>query len=379
MKLVGRHTKKNIQETSQNNMRIGLLVYGDINTISGGYLYDRKIIEYLRSIGDEVLVISIKKTSYFKSLISNSIPRELENIQLDILIQDELVHPSFWLINQQLKKQLKCPVVSLVHLFNSARPVGTYQQVLYGFVEKSYLRTVDALILNSNETLKQANRLLNKKDLPNIIAVPCGDNFPEMENVKRSYDHSRLKILFVGNITQQKGLHVLIKAMHKLGENISLSIVGRDDLDLRYIRSIKKYISIKGLGNRINFYGPLTGEALRKKYLEHDVFVLPSVNEAYGIVFLEAMQFALPVIACVAGGAKEIIKENISGYLIEPEDNQRLVEIIVMLNNDRSLLKKISESAQQTYLLHPRWEDSGKKIKYFLQSLIEVRGKLIGQ
>ncbi len=59
-------------------MRIGLVVYGDINTISGGYLYDRKLVEIFRQQGDEVSIISLKKTSYIKALCSNSIPRELE-------------------------------------------------------------------------------------------------------------------------------------------------------------------------------------------------------------------------------------------------------------------------------------------------------------
>ena len=49
-------------------MRVGLLIYGNINTISGGYLYDRKLVEFLRKNGDEVTIISLKKTSYFKLL-----------------------------------------------------------------------------------------------------------------------------------------------------------------------------------------------------------------------------------------------------------------------------------------------------------------------
>lgn len=360
-------------------MRIGLIIYDDINTISGGYLYDRKIIDYLRNDGDELSVISIKKTSYFKALISNSIPPELENIQLDILIQDELVHPSFWLINQKLKKMLKCPIVSLVHLFSSAMPVGFYKKMLYKFIEKRYLQSIDALILNSKETLNQANRLLDNNDLPTIIAVPCGDNFPEAHAIKKGYENPKLKVLFVANITQQKGLHVLIKAMHKLDEHISLSIVGRDDLDLRYMQNIKKYININCLGNRITFYGLISGEALKEKYLEHDIFVLPSINEAYGIVFLEAMQFALPVIACEAGGANEIIEDRLSGYLIKPEDDHKLAEIISILDSDRSLLKEMSDASLQQYLQHPRWENTGKKIKKFLQSLVKERGVDFGQ
>ncbi len=192
------------------------------------------------------------------------------------------------------------------------------------------LKSIDGLILNSEETLKQANKLLSNKLPPNLIAVPCGNNFKKTETASKDYLKKQLKILFVGNITQQKGLHVLIKAMYKLKNmNISLSVVGREDLDLNYIKNIKTYIKINELGNQIVFYGSLTDENLQQKYLEHDVFVLPSVNEAYGIVFLEAMQFCMPVIGCKLGGAKEIINEGENGYLIDPEDSDTLAELII--------------------------------------------------
>ena len=377
-------------------MRIGLLIFGDINTTSGGYLYDRKLVEILLSHGDEVDIISLKKSSYLKALLSNSTPRELEKyeqieglnknsgLKLDILIQDELVHPSFWKINHHLKKQLKCPIVSLVHLLSSAMPVGYYKKLMYKTFEKRYLKSVDGLVLNSKETLKQARLLLQNKLPPNLIAVPCGNNFMTSDQVLKSEEASKnsftktLSILFVGNITQQKGLHVLVKALNKLGNTISLSVIGREDLDPGYIKNIKKYIKINMLNNRITFYGPLTGDALQEKYLEHDLFILPSVNEAYGIVFLEAMQFSLPVIGCKLGGAKEIINEGENGFLVDPEDDNRLVELINVLNDDRQLLVKMSESARQKYLLHPTWEESINKIRRFLQELIKQEGSAFG-
>lgn len=365
-------------------MRIGLLVYGDINTISGGYLYDRKLVEVLRSHGDEVIIISLKKTSYGRALFSNKIPPELEKYTkhkqiegtnatkesgLDILIQDELVHPSFWRINHQLKKQLKCPIVSLVHLLSSAMPNNYYKNLVYRFIEKRYLNSIDGLILNSEETLKQANKLLHNKLPPNLIAVPCGDNFRQAEALREDYEKQQLKILFVGNITQQKGLHVLIKAMCQLDKNISLSVVGREDLAPGYIKNIKTYIKLNRLDRQIVFYGPLINEALQEKYLEHNVFVLPSVNEAYGIVFLEAMQFGMPVVGCKFGGAKEIINEGENGYLIDPEDSNTLAELINGLEHDRQLLAQLSASARQKYLKHPRWDESMSKVRTFLQEL----------
>lgn len=360
-------------------MRIGLLIYDDINTISGGYLYNRKVVEFLCQNGDEVTVISIKRKSYFKSLFSNSFPEELNKITLDVLIQDELIHPSFWLINKRLKQIVRCPIVSLVHLFNSARPVPPHKRYFSRYIEKKYLESVDALILNSLETLSQANSLLNNNSLPTVVALPCGDNFSQVEQTNKSFNQPQLKILFVGNISTQKGLHTLIKALSVLDGNITLSVVGYVDEEMRYIKSIKKYIAISGLDQRIKFYGQLTGETLKEKYLEHDIFVLPSINEAYGIVFLEAMQFGLPVIGCKLGGAKEIIDDKVNGYLIDSDDDQRLADCIDGLFKDRELLQKMSESSIEKYLQHPRWDETSNKIKIFLRSLIDNKETRYGQ
>jgi glycosyltransferase involved in cell wall biosynthesis len=354
-------------------MRVGLLIYGDINTISGGYLYDRKLVEFLRHQGDEVVIVSVKKTTYLKALFTNTIPEELKNIKIDVLIQDELVHPSFWRINRKLKKILNCPIVSLVHLFGCAIPAYPPKKSILRIIEKRYLASVDALILNSKESYSQAESLLSGRMPMNLIANPCGDNFSEPKDLQKNYSEKGLKIFFVGNISRQKGLHVLIKALYQLNnKNISLSIVGREDIDSKYLETIRKYIEINKLDDQIKFHGVLHGDALREEYLDHDVFIMPSANEAYGIVFLEAMQFYMPVVGCSSGGTKEIIEDGVNGYLIDPEDSNRLAEIINFLDEDRSLLKQLSETSRQKYLQHPTWNESMNKIRMFLQEIISM-------
>jgi len=361
-------------------MRVGLLIYGDINTISGGYLYDRKLVEFLRQQGDEVSIVSIDRVSYLKALISNKIPAELKQLELDVLIQDELVHPSFWRINHELKQLLKCPIVTLVHLFSCAMPLAAFKQQFFRHVEKRYLESVDALILNSKESYLQTKQLLSGEVPTNLIAFPCGNNFSEIKEVQKDYLSDNIKILFVGNISPQKGLHVLVKAMAQLeNKEITLSIVGREDITSRYLRNIKKYIEINKLDKQIKFFGALSGEALKEKYVEHDVFVMPSVNEAYGIVFLEAMQFYLPVIGCNSGGASEIIEEGANGYLIDPEDNARLAALIDSLDKDRTLLKQLSKTSRQKYLQHPTWAESMNKIRIFLQEMTSTQEAAVGQ
>ncbi len=91
-------------------MKIGLVIYGSLDALSGGYLYDRKLVEYLRGQGDNVEIISLPWRNYAAHLTDNfhfRLPKSM-----DIMIEDELNHPS--LIAANAGKHFY-PVVSLVH------------------------------------------------------------------------------------------------------------------------------------------------------------------------------------------------------------------------------------------------------------------------
>ena len=352
-------------------MRIALIIYGDISSVSGGYLYDRKLLEYLQNHDEEIELISLKNRGFLKALFNFEIPAELRSRQFDVLIQDELVHPAMLGINRKLKSIFRCKLVSLVHLFNSSRPVPKYQQYFYQLVEKQYLKHIDALILNSQSTLSQAQQLIGKKLPPHIVAPPCGDNFGDVATGRSEKSSDTLKLLYVGNIIRQKGLHVLLQGFAKLKlPGLSLTVVGRSELEPGYALEQQAFVKNHELSGKVNFLGVLGADELAEIYREHDVFIMPSVNEAYGIVYLEAMQFGLPVIGTGTGGGREIIQEEHNGYLIEPEDSERLAEIIQYLATHPAHLHSLSANARQSYLLHPKWQDSCEKIHAFLQDLV---------
>ena len=94
-------------------MRVGLVVYGSLDTVSGGYLYDRELVAHLRRQGDSVEVFSLSWRSYGRHLtdnVSGSLFRRLAAAGLDVLLQDELNHPSLFWLNRRLR-----PVVVLSH------------------------------------------------------------------------------------------------------------------------------------------------------------------------------------------------------------------------------------------------------------------------
>src|SRR6201999_4502252 len=130
------------------HMRLGLQIYGDVDDLTGGYLYDRRLVGYLKAQGDRVEVISLAWRNYGRHLtdnLSRHLLRRLQEAKFDALIQDELNHPSLFLLNQRLKRRVCYPIVALAHLLRSSEPHPAWLKRLYRAVERKYLKTVDGI------------------------------------------------------------------------------------------------------------------------------------------------------------------------------------------------------------------------------------------
>ena len=354
-------------------MRIGLLVYGDMETVSGGYLYNRKLASYLRSRGVQVEIISLPLRSFWRHLGDNFSTLCLEQIaaaHIDILIQDAMVHPSVLLMN----RRLAIPVVTLVHLLASFDHHPGYSAWFYRAIERRYLKSVSGIIANSLTTLAQIRELLGDPLPPHCLAVPAGDNFPgadlDVDAIKqRALTPGPLKILVVGNVIRRKGLHVLIQALRQLpAEDFQVTVAGRLDMEPGYVQQLQKSVRAAGLQERVILKGPVQGTSLADLYLQHHLMALPSAYESYGIVYVEAQQFGLPVIGTTAGAAQEIISHSDNGYLISPEDPQALAELLQKLHHDRKLLLTLSRNALAAYARHPSWDESCEIIRHYLDA-----------
>jgi glycosyltransferase involved in cell wall biosynthesis len=113
---------------------------------------------------------------------------------------------------------------------------------------------------------------------------------------------------------------------------------------------------------------------LEKLMRESHLLVVPSSYEGFGIVYLEGMAFGLPSIASDAGGAKEVITDNVNGFLVPPGDPLRLRDHIVNLVRDRERLLAMSIAALDRFSTHPTWTDTGRAIHRFLHDFVGSRG-----
>jgi glycosyltransferase involved in cell wall biosynthesis len=358
-------------------MRVGLLIYGSLETISGGYLYDRRLVNYLRRQGDQVEIISLPWRNYLRHLgdnLSSELLYRLKDLPVDVLLQDELNHPSLFWLNQRLKNQVKYPILSIVHHLRSSEACPAWQNWIYSQVESRYLETLDGFIFNS-QTTRQAVASLSpqtrQRARPSLVATPSGDRFnPQIDAQaisQRSLGAGPLQILFLGNLIPRKGLHTLLEALTQLStSDWRLSVVGSPSNDAAYARRARQLSERAGLSARVTFHGALSDDALAQLLRSSHLLAVPSSYEGFGIVYLEGMGFGLPAIATSSGAAGEIITHGQDGFLIAPGDSQALADHINCLAKDRHKLREMSLAARKRYQTQPTWDDSMHAIRHFL-------------
>jgi glycosyltransferase involved in cell wall biosynthesis len=370
-------------------MYIGLIIYGSIETLTGGYLYDKYLIRHLENRGHTVEIISLPLRYYCRHLLDNFSKKFLTRLlqtPFDVLLQDEFNHPSLFLLNRLLQRRVSFPIVAIVHQVLCRQPRKNWQNALYRAIETRYLSSVDAYIFNSRTTHATVDQLVNIKS-PSIVACPGGDRLGFLRSEEkirlRAHESGPLRLLFIGNILPHKGLYELIAALYCISkEKWRLTVVGSLSMDREYVRNIELLISQKHLpfdktlrqaqnrSQQILLAGTLAGDELAILLSQSHVYVMPFSHEGFGIVYLEAMAYGLPAIGSSEGAVKEVIRHGHNGFLVARNDPETLIQHIETLYGDRDRLAKMGLAAMETFHSHPTWADSMESILAFLENLV---------
>lgn len=357
-------------------MHIGLIIYGSLETMTGGYLYDRIVVKGLERSGHEVEVISLTSGSYLGRLFHGVWPGLCQRLLLrkfDLILQDELCHPSLFLVNKRLRRLGGPPVVAIVHHIRCREPRPCRQNWLMSLVERGYLGSVDGFVFNSKTTEKTVTALVGHRQ-PQIIANPAGDRFgsplsPDTIR-QRASQPGPLELLFLGIIIPRKGLLPLLSALARVDRDLwRLTVVGGLDFDPAHTAKVRQRIQRLGLTDAVRFIGPCSDDRLVEIMSASHLFCMPYAYEGFGIAMLEAMAFGLPAIGCRDGAADETISHGSNGYLLATDDLAGLAPLVVELQHDREILLRLSLAARLTYVDRPGWQNSVAAINGFLAEM----------
>jgi glycosyltransferase involved in cell wall biosynthesis len=178
-------------------------------------------------------------------------------------------------------------------------------------------------------------------------------------------------LLFLSNFLREKGILDCISAFEIIDKNVAFtaSIVG-DNVDLSR-DELGEMIRQKGLAGKVIVSGPMYGDEKCQVFLKSDMFVFPSLNEAFPLVILEAMQFELPIIATSEGAIPEIVEDGISGFLINRNSPKEIAEKIELLISNPQMRGTMGKKGREKYL-------STYTISHFEQNMEKVFREVVG-
>ncbi|EJT6472863.1 glycosyltransferase, partial [Clostridium perfringens] len=191
----------------------------------------------------------------------------------------------------------------------------------------------------------------------------CIKIYKDIEYKKISFKEEII-ITTIGNVVYYKGHHILVEALGKSGyKNFKLNIIGTI-VDKEHYSYILDLIEKYNLNNKVNFLGKQ--ENVHKFLEKTSIFVLPSINEGFGIVNLEAALHKLPIIASDLPGIKSFIKENFTGLLFKCGDSNDLSKKIKYIINNESKANELGENAYKELLENYNLEKNSDKFYEFI-------------
>lgn len=356
-------------------MHVGIVIYEDLNRQSGGFLYDRKVVDFLRSAGHRVTVFAQPERRYLLRGLDNldiSFWRQCARSSLDVLIQDELNHASLVGGNRWLRSHVSYPIVSITHHLRSSETHPRLWARVYEWIEQRYLETVDAFVFNSKATRRAVGELVSPS--PSVVARPSGRRFgPALSRERienRAHQPGPLRILFVGNVIPRKNLHVLVEGLAQVDVDAwCLHVVGDDTVDETYTQKVHRTVDRHAVSDAVQFSGSVSDGDLQTLLQQSHLLAVPSTYEGYGIVYVEGMGHGLPAIATPHGGPVDVVDDGVTGFLVDDPIPDAIARHVRMLANDRDQLAAMGRAARRAYVASPTWEDTGRAVATFLEQL----------
>ena len=353
-------------------MSFAFLVPGALDQVTGGYLFDRQVVEGLRAAGREVVVAELAGR-YPDADAPACAAAALALARLPdghAAVIDGLALPAF--VDFLAREAQRLRLVGFVHHPLSLETgLSAAEGRRYAVLEAGLWPLLRGVLCPSADT---ARAVIAAGVPPSRVAVAMpgtrkpGAARPELAprgepatGAARSGAPAgtrvpgALRLLAVATVTPRKGHRLLIEALAGLSDlNWQLSCVGSLERDPACAQSLRQAIAACGLAARVTLSGEQSPERLADAYREADLFVLPSFHEGYGMAFAEALAHGLPVVATRAGAIPDTVPSE-AGLLVPPGDAAALREALRRVLTDADLRSDLAAGARRAGAALPDW------------------------
>jgi len=377
-------------------MRVAFVTFEYPPRIEGGAgIYAANLAKELANIGHEVHVLTPCLTGSIREEIIDGVYIH----RVNVINKPYLLALSFWIslrkaldnFNRQLGGfdiihgnnltnllifQRTIPQIVTVHSLSSlsinAEKPNVFKRLFDKGENNCFFKYLECSILNRSDIII-ANSLYTKKAIctddefsvkeSKIFVIPNGASIKIADPLQRDEEFAMRNklglgnypvILFVGRLVPRKGLHYLIQAMKNLnrdGIRAKLIVVGDGSDRFTYIDLVNEL----DLNDQVMFTGYIDSNFLEKIYSLSNVVAIPSINEPFGIVVLDAMMAGKPIVAFDSGALPEILEDNVNGILVKSEDPIAFSEALSKYLSDLDLAQKVGRRNLEEVLSKYSW------------------------
>ena len=358
------------------------------------------VYKYTRT-NDELNTLRGKLRFLFSFLYSKKSLKEIKTLIKEKKIDIVHVHNTFPLITASVyvaAKTMNIPVVQTLHNFRFVCPGALYMRdekicedcnrnglqnaikhkcyrnskiqtaiavwTQYHYRKKKYYDMVDAYI-----SLTDFNKKKFEEAFPwchEKIYTKPNFTFDAFEIKCEKSELCNLNYIYVGRLSKEKGIEVLLRAFEKMPLQ-NLDVIGSGPLR----STIEGYISKHQMKN-VHLYGQLTHDNTIKKMMNSKVLILPSTcYESFGMTIIEAFSCGIPAIGSRLGNIQEIISDRENGLLFSPGDENDLIKKIQFLEKNIQMYEKMSRGARSTFFKYYTEEEN----YYLLHEIYDIVSK----
>lgn len=325
-------------------------------TITGGYRYDRRVLEGLRALGRDIRHIELPTGFPHPSPDEHArAAAQLAEAAPDCpVVVDGL---ALGAMDTRALAGVRAPIVALIHhpLAEECGLEDQRRKSLYES-ERAMLAKVAHVLVTSPHTARLLTARYGVATERITIARP-GSERPAGDGPKADPP----LILSVGIAVRRKGHDILLEALARIADRPWQTVIVGAGHDEQCAAALTQRIEDLNLGERVHLAGSVSDNDLAQLFRRAHVFALATRYEGHGMVFDEAMVNGLPIVSCAVGAVPETVAPG-AGQLVPPENPDAFAAALARLLDDDALRTKMAAASRLAGSRLPDWTDTVRRV-----------------
>ena len=327
---------------------------GDITSLTGGYIYERRLLMGLRDQGRDVWHVELPAA--FPDPSPDEMAEALARLQAlpadRVLILDGLV---FGAIDTAGLARVRAPMLAMIH-----HPLA--------FETGLDPARRDHLFRTERDNLRLARHVLvPSPHTRDVLVQYYGASADQISIARPGVDRPRVTrapvkpplILSVGILHPRKGHDILINSLTRIADLDWQAVIVGSPWDKAHADRLARMVADSGLGDRLRLAGKIPDDDLQDLFAQASIFALATRFEGYGIVFDEALSHGLPIVSCATGAVPDTIPES-ARLLVPPDDSAGFAKALRSLLEEPEQRARLADAAAVLSGNLPGWDDTAR-------------------